>query len=347
MALNYIQRVIRETSTRLWINNPTGDDLRKAIAAGAICGTSNPSYCSKLLQRDPEYIREIIDTAIQEMEDDETAADLIYQRATARFMNAFLPIYEKSDRTQGFVTMQDNPNKDEDPQAIVDAAVRHSRVGRNYMAKIPVIESGMEAMAILIEKEVPICATECFTIAQMISMCELYERISRKCGKSPPFYITHITGIFDEEIRAYVEREKVSIDPEILHQSGCIVARKEYRIIKERGYRTTLLGGGARGMHHFTEFVGGDLHVTLNWSTIEELIRAGNQVIRRIDAETPQEIVEELSNKLPDFRKAYYEDGLRPAEYKDFAPLQRFRNNFLKGWAHLRKEIKERRKFRT
>jgi len=345
--LNYIQRVIRDTPTRLWINNPTGDDLEKAVATGAICGTSNPSYCSKLLQREPEYIRKIIDTVIQEIEDEDAAADVIYQRATARFMNAFLSIYEKSGGRQGFVTMQDNPEKDEDSQAIVDATVRHSRVGRNYMAKIPVIEPGMEAMAILVERNVPICATECFSIAQTVSMCELYEHISKRCGKSPPFFITHITGIFDEEIRAYVEREKIDIDPSILVQAGCIVARKEYRILKERGYRTTLLGGGARGLHHFTEFVGGDIHVTLNWSTIEDLIRSDRSVTRRIDIETPEEIIEELSEKLPDFKRAYYEDGLKPPEYKNFAPLQRFRNSFLKGWAHLRAEIKERRELRN
>jgi len=342
-AINYIQRVISQTPTRLWINNPTGDDLKKALAAGAINGTSNPSYCSKLLQREPGYIRKIIDAVIKEIEDTDNAADVIYQRATSRFMSAFMPIYKQSGGSQGFVTMQDNPNRDEDHQAIIEAALRHSQVGKNYMAKIPVIESGMEAMAFLVEREIPICATECFSIAQTISMCELYERVSKKSGKSPPFFITHITGIFDEEIRAFVEKENISIEPGILHQAGCIVARKEYRLIKERGYRTTLLGGGARGTHHFTEFVGGDLHVTLNWSTTEELIKTENPVGRRIDVETPREIIEELSEKLPDFRKAYYEDGLKPSEYKNFAPLQRFRNSFLNGWAHLCEEIENRR----
>ncbi|MEW5815864.1 MAG: transaldolase family protein, partial [Spirochaetota bacterium] len=206
-------------------------------------------------------------------------------------------------------------------------------------AKIPVIESGIEAMAELIERNIPICATECFSISQTIAICDLYERISKKKDKSPPFFITHITGIFDEEIKAYVEREKVNISPKIAHEAGSIVARKAYRVLKERGYRAALLCGGARGTHHFTELVGGDLHVTLNWSTIEELIASGSQVVSRIDVQTPQEVIDELSNKLPDFKKAYYEDGLKTKDFKNFAPLQRFRNNFLEGWNHLLREI--------
>ena len=36
MGPSYIQRVLNETSTRLWINNPTADALERAIAAGAV-----------------------------------------------------------------------------------------------------------------------------------------------------------------------------------------------------------------------------------------------------------------------------------------------------------------------
>ena len=217
------------------------------------------------------------------------------------------------------------------------------KTGRCHLAKIPVIEAGMEAMAELIERNIPVCATECFSISQTIAMCELYESISKKTGKCPPFFITHITGIFDEELKAYIERKKTDTAPELVHQADCIVARKEYRVIKERRFRTTLLCGGARGTHHFTEFVGGDVHVTLNWNTIKELNDANGPVISRIDIETPQEVIDELCKKLPYFQKAYYEDGLTYKEFKKFAPLQQFRNSFLKGWDHLLKEIKERR----
>lgn len=337
--LNYIERVIKETPTRLWINNPTGPELDKAIACGAVSGTTNPAYPYKLLQHEPEYIAPIIKEAVKQIDDDSEAADIIYQRVSTRFMRAFLPLYEQSGGKEGFVTMQDDPVRDESPQLIVESSLRHSKVGRNYMAKIPVVESGIEAMSELLARDIPVCATECFSISQAVAMCEVYENTSHKCGKSPPFFITHITGIFDDDIQAYVKRHNVNIAPQLVKQAGLIVARKEYKLIKERGYHTTMLGGGARGMHHFTELVGGQLHVTLNWSTVKDLIDADTAVTARIDVDTPADIIEELSDKLPDFRKAYEEDGLPVKEFAGFSPLLRFRKNFTDAIDGLKKEI--------
>ena len=343
MTDTYMDRVVRQTPTRFWINNPTGRELELAVQAGAVNGTTNPAYGMKLLQRDRDYILPIIDEVLREVEDDLEAADRVYQRISARFMRAFLPRYEQSGGREGLVTMQDDPCRDHDPALIVASALRHAGVAANYMAKIPVTVAGMQAMAELIGRDMPICATECFSIAQTRAMCDLYEKVSKASGKSPPFFITHITGIYDEELQAYVEREGVDIAPDRLRLAGSVVARKEYRFVKQRGYRATVLGGGARGTHHFTEFVGGDFHITMNWSTIQELNDLDGEVACRIDAEDPPDLVEELREKIPDFRRAYDDDGLTPEEFEPFAPLQRFRNNFIAGCEAVRQAIAARR----
>jgi transaldolase len=211
------------------------------------------------------------------------------------------------------------------------------------MAKIPVIQGGLEALEVCVEENIAICATEVFSIAQAIHMCELYERAAQRTGNRPTFFVTHITGIYDEYLGKVAQREGIEIAPEVLAEAGCAVARKEYRLLKERGYHTTLLGGGARGTHHFTEMVGGDIHVTINWSTGQEIIDANTPVASRIDTDAPQAVIEELADKFPDFVKAYDEDGLAVEEYADFGPVQFFRNAFLKGWYLLLAEIPARR----
>jgi transaldolase len=343
MGSEYFHEIAGQMGTRVWVNNPTGLDLAKAIAAGAISGTTNPSFCSKLIQNEPDYIYGIIDEVVVEVADDEVAADLVFQRATARFMEGFLPLFEKSGGGEGFVTMQDDPEKDGDADQIVQAALRHSQVGKNFMAKIPIIESGMAAMVALIEKNIAICATECFSIAQAIAICELYESTCEKTGNRPPFFVTHITGIYDEDLQETVAKNKISIDPEILKQAGSIIARKEYRLIHERGYHATMLGGGARGLHHFTEFVGGDVHVTMNWSTFDELIQADMLIVSRIDTVDSPEVIAELCEKLPDFQRAYVDDGYTTAEFEMIPGVIRFRNSFIKGWRHLASEVQKRR----
>jgi transaldolase len=131
----------------------------------------------------------------------------------------------------------------------------------------------------------------------------------------------------------------------VLAQAGCAIARKEYELIKERGYRTTLLGGGARGTEHFTEMVGGDIHITINWSTAAEIMAGDTPIVSRIGAEAPQSAIDELCAKLPDFRRAYEEDGLSAEEYAEFGPVQLFRNAFLRGWYLLLAEVATRRHF--
>ena len=343
MGPGYFHRMNAETTTRFWINNPTAQDVERSLLAGAINCTTNPAYCSKLLQSEPEYLRGVIDKVVREEKDNDAAAERAYHEASARIMGLFLPLHESSGGTQGFVTIQDDPRSDDDVEHIVDVTMRCRKLGKNFMTKIPVIASGMEAIEELVARNVPICATEIFAVSQAIQMCEVYRSAAKKSGNHPPFYVTHITGIFDQYMAEVVKGERISIAPDVLAQAGCLIARKEYRILKERGYEGTLLGGGARGTQHFTEFVGGDFHITINWKEAQELIAADGPVVSRIDAPTPREVVEELRAKVPNFRRAYDEDGLSVKEFADFGPLMFFKAMFLNGYARLLDEVAERR----
>ena len=344
MSRDYFHRVAAETATRVWINNPSLADLRNAIAAGAIHGTTNPAYGSKLLASEPEYMNGVIREVLADHRDDEEAADRIYQVISRRFMDEFRPLYDSSEGALGLVTMQDDPRRDDDPDLIVKATLRHAEAGANYMAKIPVIESGMAAISRLVELNIPICATEVFSIAQAVTMCEVYADAAARSGNAPPFFLTHITGIYDEEIQAQVADQEIDVDPEYVRQAGTIVMRKQYRVIKDRGFATTMLGGGARAPYHFTEWVGGDAHITINWSTFEELFALNPPIEDRIHAEDDPAVVAELREKIPDFRRAYDDDGLAPHEFADFAPLLRFRRNFVAGCDAVLEQVARQRK---
>lgn len=343
MATGYFERVQRETPTRFWINNPTLSEMRQAIAAGARSCTTNPTYCSRLIDAEPEYARTLIDAVVAEIDDDEAAAEEVYKRAGARIAETFRPLFEASGGAEGFVTIQGDPRKDDSADFIVAESLRHRQAGPQVMAKIPAIPSGIEAIERLAEMNVPICATEIFGVAQAISVWEAWRRGAARGRCAPPLYVTHITGIFDKYLRLYVEDHGIAIAPEILAAAGHAVACAQHRVQVERGYEGKMLGGGAAFPRHFTDLIGGTADITINWVTAEEILAADPPVADRINTPPPAEVIAELSAKLPPFAAAIAEDGLAPEDLRTYGPVVLFRNWFIEGYTRLVNEVALRR----
>ncbi len=294
----------------------------------------------ELLQSEPDYLRGVVDQVIREIKGTDEAAEQVYHRASARIVEMFRPLYDRSGGTLGFVTIQDDPRFDDDTEHIVDMTMRCTKLGPNFMTKIPVIGPGIAAIEELATRNIPICATEIFAVSQAIHVCEAYERAAKRSGKYPPFYLTHITGIFDE-IGQVVKAEKISIAPDILAQAGCIIARKEYQIVRDGVIRLRCWGRGSR--HEALHRVRGRAHAHYDQlETAEELIAATRPGFR-IDTPTPKDVVEELRAKIPGFSGAFDEDGLAVQGFADFGPLMFFKTMFLNGYARLLDEVAHRR----
>ncbi len=200
-------------------------------------------------------------------------------------------------------------------------------------------------MEYLVGKNIPLNATEIFGISQAIVLCETYQRASRKHGKTPALYISHIAGIYDDHFKNVVQEQGIQISPDVLWQAGLAVARKLYQIMEERGYPGVFVAGGARGLHHFTEMVGGKVCCTINWEgTADKLLELDPPVVYRLFNPVPQKVVDELMEKIPDFKRGYLEDGLAIEEFNDFGPVLLFRSMFIKSWNKVLGLIPERRR---
>ena len=120
MSQGYFHRVTRETPTRFWVNNPTIEDAKRAIAAGAISCTTNPTFCSNMIKAKSEsaYALSVIDSIVQQTADDDTAADLVQQRLVKRVMENFLPLYERRPGLEGLVSIQGDPGPTTTPTTL-------------------------------------------------------------------------------------------------------------------------------------------------------------------------------------------------------------------------------------
>jgi len=190
---------------------------------------------------------------------------------------------------------------------------------------------------------VPLNATEVFGIKQAVVLFETYQKISQRYGKSPRLFVLHITGIYDDYLQTVVRRDQVEISPDVLWQAGLAVARKLYQIMEERHYPGTFIAGGARGLHHFTEMVGGKVCCTINWEgTADQLIELNPPVVYMLFNPLPQKVTDELMEKLPDFKRGYLEDGLDVDDFEDFGPVRLFRGMFEKSWIQVEDLIRVR-----
>lgn len=343
----YFHRVQEETPTRFWINNPTLEQAKRALAEGAVGCTTNPSYVSKLFASPEDYrvVLRAIDLLVPYEPKDSVVAAKVQAAMVARLSDLFLPLFESSNGKAGFVTIQGDPFEETVAQRIVDEGVENRKIGPNIMVKIPVTESGIEAIRYFVDHDAATMATEVMGLSQAIAICEAYKAASTASGRRPVFYVTHITGILDDHFKRVIQAGNIALPEEMRKAAGLSIAKRQYALMKERGYPGTLIGGGARKLEDFTELVGGDLAITINWTdTADILLEKDGPVVRRIDERIDAAMVAELKERLPDYARAYEPDGMKPREFYDFGGVELFRSSFMKGWKALLALVAERRK---
>jgi transaldolase len=126
-----------------------------------------------------------------------------------------------------------------------------------------------------------------------------------------------------------MEKENIAIDPGYLEWAGVAVLKKAYRIFRERGYRIRLLSAAFRNHMHWSEFIGGDVVISPPCQWQMRFNASDIEVRSRIDEPVRAEVVDELSRKFADFRRANTEGGLSIEEFDSFGPTRRTLRQFI------------------
>jgi transaldolase len=329
---SYFLALKAATPSRLWVNNPTVAEIGRALEQGAVGCTTNPSYGGNLLKRAPDEVLTVVADASAEAADDRHAADLVQLRLVARIAEGFRPLYDSTDGQEGFVSIQGAPDADHDADLILAEGHAGRAIGPNIAVKIPATLPGLKAFEALVAEGSPTIATEVFSLAQLVAACEIYIRTTAKTGVRPPFFISPITGIFCDRLKAVAERDGIICSPSVVDQAGVAFARACYALVEQRGYPVTLLYGGARLPIDFTGLAGGRTAATINYSTVEQILALAPAVEDTIHQPLNVGVMSELRAKFSDFDHALAVDGLAPAEFESFGPVLHFRGTFQAGW---------------
>ena len=92
---------------------------------------------------------------------------------------------------------------------------------------------------------------------------------------------------------------------------------------------------GLRGVHYLSELAGGDMVFSLQSRVQKMVIEADLPQVERIDEETPKDVIERLK-RIPEFIRAYEEDGMDKNDFVTFGVTQKTHSQFFwTGWAPL------------
>ncbi len=332
MDESYFLAVKDRTQSRLWVNNPTLPEIELALAQGAVGCTTNPAYAGNLLRRAPEEVLPVIRECAARAGNVQRAAQLVQHRLVARIAARFAPLYGESDGVEGYVSIQGAPTEDHDGSRILGQGIDARAIGPNVAIKIPASKPGFFAFERLLADGTPTIVTEVFSLAQLVETCEIYLRVTRTTGQRPAFFISPITGIFGDHLKAVAARQGIQCPAEVIDWAGVALARACNEVVESRGYPVTLLFGGARLPVDFTGLVGSHTASTINYSTVVEILTRQPAVEDTVHSPVDRRVVAELKTKFDDFARAMSTDGLAVHDFEHFGPVLHFRASFVAGW---------------
>lgn len=346
--LSLLHQMTLETPTEFWSDSCEVTSLQEAIRHGATGATSNPVIVRAAIDADRDrwirFTEELIRTRPHASEVD-IAWGLVDQ-AAVEAAEVLRPVFERHKGRRGRLCVQVNPELYRCADAMVEQGTHFGRLAPNIGVKVPATKAGIEAIEELTARGIVINATVSYSVAQTIAVADAVERGFARLSTDVDAetitpWVTLMVGRIDDHLRDEVRRTGVEIDIDRVRHASIAVMRRAYTIFEERGYRATLLAAAMRSHHHWSEFIGGRLVVTIPPKWQREFNRSPIEVRRRIDDPVDPNVVDELQEGLVDFRRAYEPDGLAIEEFEHFGASIKTLRQFLGGYHELLRFVRD------
>jgi transaldolase len=338
-----LHEMTQTTPTCLWNDSASIEELTYSIEHGAVGATCNPVIVVGVLKKEMAAWKDRIRSLIDEMPtatEDQIGWQIV-REISVKAAGLLQPIFERQHGRNGRLSIQTDPRLYRNTKAILEQATEFSLLAPNIIVKIPVTRAGLPAIEEATYRGVSINATVSFTLPQAVAVAEAVERgLKRRESEGKEIstmgpVCTIMVGRLDDWLKAVAEKESITTDPGYLEWAGVAVFKKAYQIFRERGYRIRLLSAAFRNHMHWSEFIGGDVVISPPCSWQRRYNASDIPVVPRIDKAVEPKIVDELSKKFIDFRRAFAEGGLSIEEFDSFGPTRRTLRQFIAGCGEL------------
>jgi transaldolase len=335
-----LEEMSKTTPTQFWNDNCSIGDLKFAIEHGAVGATTNPVIVGQVLDAELDtyvpQIKELVKEKLKATEDE--IAWIVNERMAFEGAKLLEPAFKRTGGKAGYISIQTNAKFFRDAEKIVEQAVHFKSLAPNIMVKMPVTKAGVEAIEESTYRGVNINGTVSFTVPQAIAVAEAVAKGMKrresegKDNSSLHPVCTIMVGRTDDWIKTAANDAGATIDPLALEMAGVAVFKHAYKIYKERGYHARLLAAAFRSHYHWTEFIGGEVSMTIPPSWIRRFVKSDIKVENAIDRPVDQKILSQLQKHLKDFNLAYDADGMKPEEFDKYGATRKTLMQFLNGY---------------
>jgi transaldolase len=339
-----LRKAALTTPTALWNDSADPTELRTSISFGAVGATCNPVIALAAITANIEEwaprIRQIARTLPTATES--TIGWKAVETLSIEAAALLEPAFEASGGRNGRLSIQTDPRLYRDARGLADQAEYFSTLAPNIIVKIPATRVGIAAIEEATFRGVSINATVSFTVSQAIAVAEAIERgLVRREDAGLPLHelgsvCTIMGGRLDDWLKSWAAQRRIDVEPGFLDWAGVAALKKAYRIYRDRGYRVRILSAAFRNTLQWSELIGGDLVVSppFEW---QQRINSNAIPVRptAIDDEVDPRIIATLRDRVPEFSRAYDEDGMTVDEFEGFGATVRTLRQFLQADADL------------
>jgi transaldolase len=304
--------------------------------------TTNPPLTLQAIENDPAFWTAEIQriAAANPDADVETVFWKTYLKCVRLGAEMIRPVWEKTSGRNGYLSGQVDPRLVSDKDKMIAQGLELAALGPNVMVKLPGSKEGYEAIEEMTAHGISTNNTTSFSVPQYVACMAAVTRglaRARKAGIDLSRWrsvITHMSARLGNlgDLKRQAEARGITLSPEEILHGELAVLKRAYFHIKANNHPSKMLqcsmrvldDGKSASSWHIEKIAGGDFVYTCPPGYIAQLMNAEDRLPpfspQSINEEPPMQAIEKLL-KLPEFRRAYEFDGMRPEEFSHFAPF--------------------------
>jgi transaldolase len=222
--MNERLRKLQETGQSVWVDSLSRDDiqngdLQRMMDDGVLGVTSNPTIFQQAIAQS-----ELYDEELQELAKETDDPKEIFRRIAVRDIrdacDIFMPVYERTERKDGYVSLEVAPELAHDTEGTVTRAKLLSEMidRPNLLVKIPATREGMPAIEETIASGVSVNITLIFSLERYRDVARAYIRGLQRLveGGGDPSKVASVASFFVSRVDTETDRRLEEVGREDL-----------------------------------------------------------------------------------------------------------------------------------